>query len=46
MRKVKIIYNPSSGRQTIERRLNILCQLLIDDGYTISKFTTMKKTML
>ncbi|NLV87767.1 MAG: YegS/Rv2252/BmrU family lipid kinase [Tissierellia bacterium] len=43
MRKVKIIYNPSSGRQTIERRLNRLCQLLIDDGYTISKFTTMKK---
>ncbi|NLY85473.1 MAG: diacylglycerol kinase family lipid kinase [Tissierellia bacterium] len=43
MRKVKIIYNPSSGRQTIERRLNRLCKLLFDDGYTLSKFTTLKK---
>lgn len=43
MKKVKIIYNPSSGRQVIERRLNRLCKLLFDDGYTLSKFTTSKK---
>ncbi|NLK43501.1 MAG: YegS/Rv2252/BmrU family lipid kinase [Tissierellia bacterium] len=43
MKKVKIIYNPSSGRQTVERRLNRLCKLLFEDGYTINKFTTRKK---
>lgn len=43
MKKVKIIYNPSSGRQTIERRLDRLCKMLLDDGYTISKFITQKK---
>lgn len=43
MRKIKIIYNPSSGRQAVERRLDRLIKLLIDDGYTIQKFTTKKK---
>lgn len=43
MKKVKIIHNPSSGRQIIDRRLNRLCQLLIDDGYTLNKFITSKK---
>lgn len=43
MKKVKIIYNPSSGRQTIERRLDRLCKMLLDDGYTINKFITQKK---
>lgn len=43
MKKVKIIYNPSSGRQSVERKLDRLCKLLIDDGYTINKFTTRKK---
>lgn len=43
MDKVKIIYNPSSGRQTIERRLDRLCKMLLDDGYTINKVITQKK---
>ena len=43
MKKIKIIYNPSSGRQTIERRLDRLCKILLDDEYTINKFTTQKK---
>jgi diacylglycerol kinase (ATP) len=43
MKKVKIIYNPSSGRQTTERRLDRLCKLLLNDGYTINKFITQKK---
>lgn len=43
MKKVKIICNPSSGRQIIQRRLDSICKLLIDDGYTISKFSTRKK---
>ncbi|MDR7857301.1 diacylglycerol kinase family lipid kinase [Tissierella sp.] len=43
MKKVKIIYNPSSGRQTTERRLDRLCKLLLNDGYTINKFNTQKK---
>lgn len=43
MRKVKIIYNPSSGRQAAERRLDCLCKLLLDDGYLVAKFITQKK---
>lgn len=43
MKKVKIIYNPSSGRQSTERRLDRLCKLLLDDGYLIGKFITQKK---
>ncbi len=43
MKKIKIIYNPSSGRQLVEKRLDKLTKLLIDDGYTISKFITKKK---
>ena len=43
MKKIKIIYNPSSGRQQVERRLDRLILLLIDDGYTVNKFETKKK---
>lgn len=43
MKKVKIISNPSSGRQLIQRKLDYLCKLLIDDGYLVGKFTTEKK---
>lgn len=43
MKKIKIIYNPSSGRQAVEKRLDKLTKLLIDDGYTIQKFSTKKK---
>ncbi len=43
MKKVKIIFNPSSGRQSMERRVDRLCKLLLDDGYLLSKFITEKK---
>lgn len=43
MKKVKIIFNPSSGRQTTERRVDRLSKLLLDDGYLVGKFITQKK---
>ena len=43
MKRVKIIVNPSSGRQLIQRKLDHLCKLLIDDGYIVGKFNTEKK---
>lgn len=43
MKKVKIIYNPSSGRQLIQWKLDNICKMLIDNGYTISMFKTKKK---
>ncbi len=43
MKKVKIIFNPSSGRQLMQRRLDYLVNLLVNGGYTVSKFDTQKK---
>lgn len=43
MEKVKIIENPSSGRQGADRRLERIIKLLIDGGYTVNKFQTKKK---
>jgi len=43
MKKIKIIYNPSSGRQATERKLDRIIKLLLDDGYLIQKYTTEKK---
>ncbi len=43
MKKVRIIYNPSSGRQLIQRRIDSICKILIDKGYILGKFTTAKK---
>ncbi|MBZ2174105.1 YegS/Rv2252/BmrU family lipid kinase [Schnuerera sp. xch1] len=43
MRRVKIIYNPSSGRQITQRRIDYLCNLLINEGYIVGKFNTEKK---
>ncbi len=43
MKKIKIIYNPSSGRQAVEKKLDRLIKLLIDDGYTVQKFETKRK---
>lgn len=43
MEKVKIIENPSSGRQSVDRRLDKIIKMLIDDGYTVNKFQTRKK---
>lgn len=43
MKKIKIISNPSSGRQSIDRRLERLIKLLLDQGHTLNKFETKKK---
>jgi len=43
VKKVKVIYNPSSGRQSTERRVDRLCKLLLDDGYLVNKFITRQK---
>ncbi len=43
MNKVKVICNPSSGRQMIQRRINYLISLLINEGYTVAKFNTKNK---
>lgn len=43
MERIKLIINPSSGRQTIEPRIDYLCKLLLDDGYTVGKYYTEKK---
>lgn len=43
MKKVKVIYNPSSGTQTIQKRLDIICNILLDNGYILGKFATQKK---
>lgn len=43
MKKIKLIHNPSSGRQNTEKRLDRLVKLLLDDGYIIQKYMTKKK---
>lgn len=43
MEKAKIICNPSSGRQVIQRRVDYLTNLLLDSGYTVNKFNTKEK---
>lgn len=43
MEKVKVICNPSSGRQIVQKRVDYLCNLLINDGYVVGKFNTQKK---
>ena len=43
MKKVKIIFNPSSGRQLMQRRLDYLVNLLVNGGYTVGKFNTQRK---
>lgn len=43
MKKVKVIYNPSSGRQIVQRRIDTICNILMDNGYLVGKFATKKK---
>ncbi|SMB81114.1 diacylglycerol kinase (ATP) [Desulfonispora thiosulfatigenes DSM 11270] len=46
MRKVKIIENPSSGKNLVpyfQKRINLVINILIDRGYVIHKFQTKKK---
>lgn len=43
MERIKIIENPSSGRQAIDRKLDRIIKYLIEDGYTVNKYKTEKK---
>ena len=43
MKKVKVIYNPSSGRQLVQRKIDSICKILLDNGYVVGKFATKKK---
>lgn len=43
MKKVKFIINPSSGRQLMEKKIDQLCKLLLDNGYIVGKFFTEQK---
>lgn len=42
-KKVKMIINPSSGRQNVEGRIDNLSKLLLNDGYILAKYFTSKK---
>lgn len=43
MKKVKVIYNPSSGRQNVKRKIDTICSILMDNGYIIGRFATKGK---
>lgn len=43
MKRIKLIVNPSSGRQTSETRIDALSKLILDDGHILNKFMTSKK---
>ncbi len=43
MKKVKVICNPSSGRQNAQRKIEQLCSMLINEGYIVGKFNTKAK---
>lgn len=43
MKRIKMIINPSSGRQLVERKIDYLSKLLLDDGYIVGKYFTEKK---
>ena len=43
MKKVKVIYNPSSGRQNVKRKIDSICNILMDNGYIIGRFATKGK---
>ena len=43
MKKVKVIFNPSSGRQNDKRKIDIISNILMDNGYIVGRFATKKK---
>lgn len=43
MKKVKVIYNPSSGRQNVKRKIDAICNILMDNGYIIGRYATKGK---
>lgn len=43
MKKVKIICNPNSGRQIVQKNISKLAQLLVENNYLVDIFKTEKK---
>ena len=43
MKRAKIICNPSSGRQIIQKKIDYLTNLLLNEGYVVGKFNTKGK---
>ena len=43
MKKVKVIFNPTSGRQNDRRKIDTICNILMDNGYIVGRFATQKK---
>ncbi|MDR5658982.1 YegS/Rv2252/BmrU family lipid kinase [Serpentinicella sp. ANB-PHB4] len=43
MEKVMIIYNPSSGKQIYNEKINKIANILLDNGYIVGKFITEKE---
>lgn len=43
MEKIIFIYNPSSGRQQIQKRIDQICLKLINNGYLVTKYATKMK---
>ena len=43
MKRIKLIINPASGRQSMEKKIDNLCKYLLDDGYILGKVFTEKK---
>ena len=43
MKRIQMIINPVSGRQSMEKKIDNLCKYLLDDGYILGKFFTEKK---
>lgn len=43
MKKIKVIYNPSSGRQNVKKKIDTICNILMDNGYIVGRFATGKK---
>ena len=43
IKSIKFIINPSSGRQAMERKIDVLCKMLLDDGYIVAKYFTEEK---
>lgn len=43
MKKIKFIINPSSGRQSMEKKIDSLSMLLLDEGYILARYFTEKQ---
>lgn len=43
MKKIRIIINPSSGRQVFQKKIDSISLMLMDRGHLVSRFFTQKK---